>query len=186
MGSDVIDGTGKTVKGLHSSLTALFITESGAKRHLPDIYVERWMAGAQFPEFNPHYTDLKQEAEIIAKACNVKFNKLSAFFLDRPRHKPAMEQLNALGVATPFDKDGDLFPAVVMGLPGLQFPDGRPLNSMIGEIGGSAEWAVGVVPLSGAGGQGVGHAHLAKARSRARTCRPRSCGKSGSTTLKRS
>ena len=26
MGSDVIDGTGKSVKGLHSSLTALFIT----------------------------------------------------------------------------------------------------------------------------------------------------------------
>jgi len=156
MGSDVIDGTGKTVKGLHSSLTALFLTESGAKRHLPDIYVERWMAGAWFPEFNPHYTDLKQEAEIIAKACNVPFNKLSAFFLDRPRHKPAMDTLNSLGIATPCDKDGDLFPAVVMGLAGLEFPDGRPLNSMIGEIGGSAEWAVGVVPLCWRGGQALG------------------------------
>ena len=31
MGSDVIDGTGKSVKGIHSSLTALFITESGFK-----------------------------------------------------------------------------------------------------------------------------------------------------------
>jgi len=31
MGSDVIDGTGKTLKGIHSSLTALFITESGFK-----------------------------------------------------------------------------------------------------------------------------------------------------------
>jgi hypothetical protein len=46
MGSDVIDGTSKSVKGLHSSLTALFITESDFKRHLPDIYVERWMAGS--------------------------------------------------------------------------------------------------------------------------------------------
>jgi len=157
MGSDVIDGTGKTVRGLHSSLTALFITESGAKRHLPDIYVERWTAGAEFPEFNPHYTDVREEAEIIAKAYNLPdFQKLSAFFLDRPRHKPAMDQLNALGIATPFDKDGDLFPAVVMGLKGLEFPDKRPLNSMIGEIGGCAEWAVGVVPLAWRGGQALG------------------------------
>jgi len=156
MGSDVIDGTGKTVKGIHSSLTALFLTESGAKRHLPDIYVERWMAGALFPEFNPHYTDLKQEAEIIARACNVPFDKLSAFYLDRARHKPAMDILNSFGIATPCDKDGDLFPAVVMGLAGLEFPDGRPLNSMIGEIGGSAEWAVGVVPLCWRGGQALG------------------------------
>jgi len=157
MGSDVIDGTTKTVKGLHSSLTALFITESGAKRHLPDIYVERWMAGAPFPEFNPRDTSIKEEAQIIAQAYNYKnFDKLSAFFLDRARHKQPMEQLNELGVATPFDKDGDLFPAVVMGLDGLKFPDGRGLNSMIGEIGGSGEWAVGVVPLVWRGGQALG------------------------------
>ncbi len=157
MGSDVIDGTGKSVRGDHSSLTALFLTESGFKRHLPDIYVERWMAGAMFPEFNPRATDVKEEAKIIAEAVGVKdFSKMAAYFLDRPRHHPAMDQLNAIGVATPFDKDGDLFPAVVMGLDGLYFPDGRGLTSMIGEIGGSAEWAVGALPLVWRGGQCLG------------------------------
>ena len=157
MGSDVIEGTGKSVKGLHSSLTALFITESNVKRHLPDIYVERWMAGAKFPDFNPRDTGLQEEAEIMARACGMKDPaELSAFFLDRPRHHPAMDQLNALGVSTPFDKDGDLFPAVLMGLPGLRFPDGRGLSSMIGEIGGSAEWAVGVLPLIWRGGKALG------------------------------
>jgi fructose-1,6-bisphosphatase/sedoheptulose 1,7-bisphosphatase-like protein len=157
MGSDVIDGTGKSVKGQHSSLTALFVTESHVKRHLPDIYVERWMAGAPFPEFNPRETDIRQEAEIIASAYHMKdFNRLTAFFLNRPRHNLPMQQLNDMGVATPFDQDGDLFPALVMGLPGLAFPDGRPLNSMIGEIGGSAEWAVGVLPLVWRGGQAMG------------------------------
>jgi len=157
MGSDVIDGTTKSVKGLHSSLTALFITESGAKRHLPDIYVERWTAGAPFPEFNPRDTNFQEEAEIIARAYGFKSpDQLSAFFLDRPRHQPAMAALNSIGVATPFDKDGDLFPALVMGLPGLEFPDGRGLNSMIGEIGGSAEWTVGALPLIWRGGQALG------------------------------
>ena len=37
MGSDVVEGTTKSVKGLHSSMTALFVTEAHAKRHLPDI-----------------------------------------------------------------------------------------------------------------------------------------------------
>jgi fructose-1,6-bisphosphatase/sedoheptulose 1,7-bisphosphatase-like protein len=157
MGSDVIDGTGKTVKGGHSSLTALFITESGFKRHLPDIYVERWMTGAMFPEFNPRETNLHEEVKIIADSCGKKdFSQITAYFLDRPRHHPTMDRLNALGVATPFDKDGDLFPALVMGLEGLCFPDGRGLNSMIGEIGGSAEWVVGSLPLVWRGGQSLG------------------------------
>jgi len=157
MGSDVIDGTGKSVQGLHSSLTALFITESNFKRHLPDIYVERWMTAAPFPEFNPRDTNLKEEARIIADACGIKdFSEMTAYFLDRPRHHPAMDQLNGIGVATPFDKDGDLFPALVMGLDGLRFPDGRGLHSMIGEIGGSAEWTVGALPLVWRGGQSLG------------------------------
>ncbi len=157
MGSDVIDGTGKSIKGIHSSLTALFITESNFKRHLPDIYVERWMAGAMFPEFNPRDTDLKEETQIIAEACEVKdLSEMTAYFLDRPRHHPAMDELNSMGVATPFDKDGDLFPAVIMGLDRLRFPDGRGFESMIGEIGGSAEWVVGALPLVWRGGQSLG------------------------------
>ena len=81
MGSDVIDGTGKTVKGGHSSLTALFITESGFKRHLPDVYVERWMTGAMFPEFNPRETNLQEEVKIIADACGKKgFSEINCLF----------------------------------------------------------------------------------------------------------
>jgi len=157
MGSDVVEGTGKSVKGVHSSLTALFVTESGVKRHLPDIYVERWMAGVPFPEFNPRDTNVPEEARIIADAYGMKdFSEMTAYFLDRPRHHPAMDELNSIGVATPYDQDGDLFPALVMGLDGLRFPDGRGLSSMIGEIGGSAEWAVGALPLVWRGGQGMG------------------------------
>ncbi|UCD63822.1 MAG: fructose-bisphosphatase class II [Candidatus Zixiibacteriota bacterium] len=157
MGNDVIDGTTKSIKGLHSSLTALFITEANVKRHLPDIYVQRWMAGARFEKFNPREVNLGESAEILAGAYRFKgVDKLSAFFLDRSRHYPAMDELNKMGVATPFDKDGDLMPAVVLGLDGLAFPDERGLWSMIGEIGGSAEWAVGVLPLVWRGGEAIG------------------------------
>ena len=157
MGSDVIDGTGKSVQGTHSSLTALFITESGFKRHLPDTYVERWMTGSYFDEFNPRDTNMHEEAEIIAQASGISdLSELTAFFLDRPRHHPAMDQLNSFGVATPYDKDGDLYPALVMGLDGLHFPDGRGFHSMLGEIGGSPEWVVGSLPLVWRGGQSLG------------------------------
>jgi len=157
MGNDVIDGTTKSVKGLHSSLTALFISEANIKRHLPDIYVQRWMSGAYFEEFNPREANLLEAAEIISAAYgHTGINQLSAFFLDRPRHLPAMDNLNKAGVATPFDKDGDLLPAVILGLDGLSFPNKRGLHSMIGEIGGSAEWAVGVLPLVWRGGQAIG------------------------------
>jgi hypothetical protein len=115
------------------------------------------MAGVPFPEFNPRDTNVHEEARIIADAYGMKdFSEMTAYFLDRPRHHPAMDELNSIGVATPYDQDGDLFPAVVMGLDGLRFPDGRGLSSMIGEIGGSAEWAVGTIPLVWRGGQGMG------------------------------
>jgi len=157
MGNDVIDGTTKSIKGIHSSLTALFLTESHVKRHLPDIYVQRWMAGAHFEEFNPRSITLVDAAKIISEAYGYKsVDKLSSFFLDRPRHHVAMDALNKANVATPFDKDGDLFPAIVLGTEGLKFPDGRGLNAMIGEIGGSAEWVTGVLPLVWRGGQAIG------------------------------
>lgn len=157
MGNDVIEGTTKSVKGIHSSMTALFVTESNIKRHLPDIYVQRWMSGAHFEEFNPREASVTDAADIIASSMGLSpKEKLSAFFLDRPRHYPAMDALNEAGVATPFDKDGDLLPAALLGLEGLNFPNGRGLNSMIGEIGGSAEWAVGVLPLVWRGGSALG------------------------------
>jgi hypothetical protein len=157
MGNDVIEGTTKSVKGIHSSLTALFVIESNMKRHLPDVYIQRWMGGAYFQEFNPREVSLAEAAEIIAGAYGLSdVKEMSAYFLDRPRHYPAMDSLNAAGIATPYDKDGDLLPAVILGLEGLFFPDGRGLTSMIGEIGGSAEWAVGVLPLVWRGGQALG------------------------------
>ena len=157
MGNDVIEGTTKSVKGLHSSLTAMFLTESNVKRHLPDIYVQRWMSGSYFEEFNPRETKLLEAAEVIADSYQLpRVEDLSAFFLDRPRHRPAMDSLNNAGICTPVDKDGDLFPATILGHEGILFPDGRQLNAMIGEIGGSAEWAVGVLPLVWRGGQAIG------------------------------
>jgi len=157
MGNDVVEGTGKSVEGLHSSMTALFISESGVKRHLPDIYVQRWMSGAYFEEFDPREVSVVDAAEVIANSYGMaSIDKLSAYFLDRKRHHPAMDDLNEIGVATPFDKDGDLFPSILLGLDGLRFPGGRGLYSMIGEIGGSAEWAVGVLPLIWRGGQAIG------------------------------
>lgn len=157
MGNDVIDGTTKSIRGIHSSLTALFLTESNVKRHLPDIYVQRWMGGAYFEEFNPRGVSMVDAAEVIAKAYGYNsVDKLSSFFLDRPRHHVAMDTLNKANIATPFDKDGDLFPAIILGSNGLTFPNGRGLNCMIGEIGGSAEWVTGVLPLVWRGGQAIG------------------------------
>ncbi len=157
MGNDVIDGTTKSITGTHSSLTCLFVTESGVKRHLPDVYIQRWMSGAHFDEFNPREASLADAAEVIRESYGLpRVDTLSAYFLDRPRHYLAMDTLNGAGISTPYDRDGDLLPAVVLGLDGLQFPDRRGLMSMIGEIGGSAEWAVGVLPLVWRGGQALG------------------------------
>ncbi len=156
MGNDVIDGTTKSVMGTHSSLTSVFLSESGVKRHLPDIYVQRWAAGANFEEFNPRDVTTEDVARRFADAYGIPVEQLSAFFIDRPRHNPAIAALNGIGVSTPMDKDGDLFPGILMGADGIDFPGGKGINAMIGEIGGSAEWAVAVLPLVWRGGNALG------------------------------
>jgi fructose-1,6-bisphosphatase/sedoheptulose 1,7-bisphosphatase-like protein len=158
MGNDVIEGTTKSVTGEHSSLTSLFLTESNVKRHLPDVYIQRWMSGSYFELFNPRSVSLVEQAEIIANSYGnrTRLDDLSAFFLMRNRHQYAMDKLNKANVATPWDKDGDLFPSLVLGNDLVEFPNNRKLNSIIGEIGGSAEWAVGVLPLVWRGGQAIG------------------------------
>jgi len=157
MGSDVIEGTTKSAMGDHSSLTSLFVTESHVKRHLPDVYVQRWMAGVPFEEFNPRETTNREITHLMTRAYGMKSpRELSAFFLDRPRHHVVMNDLHRMGVSTPYDIDGDLFPGLLLGAKGLEFPDGRRLTTMIGEIGGSAEWAVGVLPLVWRGGHALG------------------------------
>ncbi|HOD66886.1 MAG TPA: fructose-bisphosphatase class II [candidate division Zixibacteria bacterium] len=157
MGNDVIDGTTKSVKGLHSSMTCMFLIESQVKRHLPDIYVQRWMGGAHFDEFNPREGTLLDAARVIADSYGfADLSELSAFFIDRSRHYPAWDTLGAAGIGIPYDADGDLFPALLLGLEGMRFPNGRHMNSMIGEIGGSAEWVVGALPLVWRGGQALG------------------------------
>lgn len=157
MGNDVIDGTTKSVKGLHSSMTCMFLIESQVKRHLPDIYVQRWMSGAHFDEFNPREGTLLDAARVIADSYGfADLAELNAFFIDRARHHPAWDALGEAGIGIPYDADGDLFPALVLGLDGMRFPNGRHLNAMIGEIGGSAEWVVGALPLVWRGGQAIG------------------------------
>lgn len=158
LGSDVIDGTSKSIKALPSSITAVFITESGIKRQLPDIYVQRWASAVPFGELDdPTSLANMTIAGMIRDALGMKdYSQLSTFFLDRKRHEPMMEELNEAGAFITYDKDGDLFPKVIMGMDDLLYPNGLHLHSMIGEIGGSAEWAVGVLPLVWRGGQAIG------------------------------
>jgi len=69
------------------------------------------MTGAVFPEFNPRETNLQDEVKIIADACGKKdFSEITAYFLNRPRHHPAMDRLNALGVVTPLTRTAICFP----------------------------------------------------------------------------
>jgi hypothetical protein len=92
MGNDVIDGTGKSIAGQHSSMTSLFITESGIKRHLPDIYVQRWMSGAYFEEFDPREATITDAAEVIANSYDMYgIDRLSAFFLASQHHSTRTE-----------------------------------------------------------------------------------------------
>jgi len=73
-----------------------------------DIYVQRWLAGVEFKEFNPGETNVTDAAEIIASAYGLWVDQLSAYFLTVPVTIRRWMRSMRSGVSTPFDKDGDL------------------------------------------------------------------------------
>ena len=106
---DPLEGTTLCAKGLPNSIAVMAMAEAGTLLNAPDVYMDKIAIGPGYPD---GVIDLDAEpAENIlslAKAKDVKPERISALVLDRPRHEKIIASIRKAGASVQLITDGDV------------------------------------------------------------------------------
>jgi len=145
---DPLEGTTLCAKGLPNSIAVMAMAEAGTLLNAPDVYMDKIAIGPGYPE---GVIDLDAEpAENIislAKAKDVKPERISALVLDRPRHEQVIASIRKAGASVQLITDGD-----VAGVIATTEPDITGIDIYIGQ-GGAPEGVLAAAALRCVGGQ---------------------------------
>jgi fructose-1,6-bisphosphatase II / sedoheptulose-1,7-bisphosphatase len=145
---DPLEGTTLCAKGLPNSIAVMAMAEAGTLLNAPDVYMDKIAIGPGYPE---GVIDLDAEpAENIlslAKAKDVKPERISALVLDRPRHEKIIASIRKAGASVQLITDGD-----VAGVIATTEPDTTAIDIYIGQ-GGAPEGVLAAAALRCVGGQ---------------------------------
>ena len=145
---DPLEGTTLCAKGLPNSIAVMAMAEAGTLLNAPDVYMDKIAIGPGYPE---GVIDLDAEpAEnviALAKAKDVKPERISALVLDRPRHEKIIASIRKAGASVQLITDGD-----VAGVIATTEPDTTGIDIYIGQ-GGAPEGVLAAAALRCVGGQ---------------------------------
>lgn len=145
---DPLEGTTLCAKGLPNSIAVMAMAEAGTLLNAPDVYMDKIAIGPGFPE---GVIDLDAEPgdNIIrlAKAKDVKPERINALVLDRPRHEKLIASIRKAGASVELITDGD-----VAGVIATTEPDITGIDIYIGQ-GGAPEGVLAAAALRCVGGQ---------------------------------
>jgi fructose-1,6-bisphosphatase II / sedoheptulose-1,7-bisphosphatase len=140
---DPLEGTTLCAKGLPNSIAVMAMAEAGTLLNMDKIAI-----GPGYPE---GVIDLDAEpAEnviALAKAKDVKPERISALVLDRPRHEKIIASIRKAGASVQLITDGD-----VAGVIATTEPDTTGIDIYIGQ-GGAPEGVLAAAALRCVGGQ---------------------------------
>jgi fructose-1,6-bisphosphatase II / sedoheptulose-1,7-bisphosphatase len=145
---DPLEGTTLCAKGLPNSIAVMAMAEAGTLLNAPDVYMDKVAIGPGYPE---GVVDLDAEPEenilSLAKAKDVKPERISALVLDRPRHEKLIASIRKAGASVQLITDGD-----VAGVIATTEPDITGIDIYIGQ-GGAPEGVLAAAALRCVGGQ---------------------------------
>src|SRR5258705_12311133 len=145
---DPLEGTTLTAKALPNALAVMAMAEAGSLLNAPDVYMDKIAIG---PGFKEGTIDLDAEPAdniiSLAKAKDVKPDRIRALVLDRPRHEKIISSIRTTGAAVQLITDGD-----VAGVIATTEPDITGIDIYIGQ-GGAPEGVLAAAALRCVGGQ---------------------------------
>jgi fructose-1,6-bisphosphatase II / sedoheptulose-1,7-bisphosphatase len=145
---DPLEGTALCAKGLPNSIAVMAMAEAGTLLNAPDVYMDKVAIGPGFPD---GIIDLDAEPAdniiSLAKAKDVKPQRISALVLDRPRHEKIIASIRKAGASVQLITDGD-----VAGVIATTEPDLTGIDIYIGQ-GGAPEGVLAAAALRCVGGQ---------------------------------
>jgi len=133
-------------QGQQGALSAVAVAPRGTMLRTPDMYMSKLIAGPSAKGRIDIDAPVAENIEAIAEANGRKPSEITVAVLDRPRHEGLIEQIRETGARIQIRPEGDLTPAIAVGL------GGGELHAIIG-IGGAPEGVLAAAVIKCLGGE---------------------------------
>jgi fructose-1,6-bisphosphatase II len=139
-----VEGLQLLVKGQEGSISAVAAAPRGSMLRTPDMYMSKLIAGprARIDIDAP----VARNIEAIAEAAERRPSEITVAVLDRDRHENLIEEIRETGARIHIRPEGDLTPAIAVGL------RGSDQHAVIG-IGGAPEGILAAAVMKCLGGE---------------------------------
>ena len=141
-----IEGLQLLVKGQEGSISAVVAAPRGSMLRTPDMYMSKLIVGPGARGAIDIDAPVSENISAIAEAMGRKPAEITVAVLDRERHETLIEEIRKTGARIQIRPEGDLTPAIAVGLRGAD------LHAIIG-IGGAPEGILAAAVMKCLGGE---------------------------------
>ena len=141
-----VEGLHLLARGQQGAISAVAVSPRGSMLRTPDMYMSKLIVGPQAKGSIDIDAPVSENIHAIAEANGRKPSEITVAVLDRERHEDLIEQIRGTGARIQLRLEGDLTPAIAVGL------HGADLHAIIG-IGGAPEGVLAAAVLKCLGGE---------------------------------
>lgn len=141
-----VEGLSLLIKGQQGSISAVAAAPKGSMLRTPDMYMSKLIVGPRAKGNIDIDAPVADNIRAIAEAVGRKPSEITVAVLDRDRHETLIEEIRATGARIQIRPEGDLTPAIAVGLRGSE------LHAVIG-IGGAPEGVLAAAAVKCLGGE---------------------------------
>lgn len=141
-----VEGLHLLTRGQQGAISAVTVSPRGSMLRTPDMYMSKLIVGPQAKGSIDIDAPVYENIHAIAEANGRKPSEITVAVLDRERHEDLVEQIRGTGARIQLRLEGDLTPAIAVGL------HGADLHAIIG-IGGAPEGVLAAAVVKCLGGE---------------------------------
>ena len=141
-----VEGLHLLARGQQGAISAVAVSPRGSMLRTPDMYMSKLIVGPQAKGRIDIDAPVSENIHAIAEANGRKPSEITVAVLDRERHEDLIEQIRGTGARIQLRLEGDLTPAIAVGL------HGADLHAIIG-IGGAPEGVLAAAVVKCLGGE---------------------------------
>ena len=141
-----VEGLHLLARGQQGAISAVAASPRGTMLRTPDMYMSKLIVGPRARGTIDIDAPVVDNIRAIAKANGRKPSEITVAVLDRPRHEDLIEEIRETGARIQIRAEGDLTPAIAVGLRGSE------LHAIIG-IGGAPEGILAAAVIKCLGGE---------------------------------
>jgi len=141
-----VEGLHLLTRGQQGAIVAVAVAPRGTMLRTPDMYMSKLIVGPRARGSIDIDAPVSENIGAIAEANGRRPSEITVAVLDRPRHEDLIERIRETGARIQIRGEGDLTPAIAVGLRGSE------LHAVIG-IGGAPEGILAAAVIKCLGGE---------------------------------